>query len=77
MDTGHTAFFEITTGVQQGCILSLNLFFVALNLVMKKATAYTRTGIPWTDQDLLTDLDFADDMAVFTEDEIQLHNRET
>lgn len=44
-----TAFFEISTGIHQGCILSPILFLVALDFVMKKATAYFGAGIPWTD----------------------------
>lgn len=44
-----TAFFEISTGIRQGCILSPILFLVALDFVMKKATAYFGAGIPWAD----------------------------
>lgn len=50
------------------------LFLIALDFVMKKATAYVRAGIPYMDQDHLTDLDFPYDVALLAEDETQLQD---
>ncbi|PIO71018.1 hypothetical protein TELCIR_07094 [Teladorsagia circumcincta] len=36
MDTGYTPFFQIATGVRQGCNLSPILFTICLDFVMKK-----------------------------------------
>ncbi len=58
-DTGHTDIF----GVRQGCILSSFLFMVALDFVMRKAMAMPNAGIDWDG----SDLDFADDIALLTE----------
>lgn len=71
-ETGHTGFFDITTGVPQGCVLSPLLFLVTLDLFMQKTITSMSTGIPWTDHSHLTDLDFADDVALLAEDETRL-----
>ncbi len=66
-DTGHTDIFAIETGVRQGCIFSPFLFMVALDFVMRKAMARPNAGIDWDGQNRLTDLDFADDIALLAE----------
>uniref|UniRef100_A0A914URD9 Reverse transcriptase domain-containing protein n=1 Tax=Plectus sambesii TaxID=2011161 RepID=A0A914URD9_9BILA len=66
--TGHTEFFAIETGVRQGCILSPFLFLVALDFIMRKALTGPSAGIDWDGQSRLTDLDFADDIALLAED---------
>ncbi|PIO74748.1 hypothetical protein TELCIR_03237 [Teladorsagia circumcincta] len=71
-DTGYTPFFQIATGVRQGCILSPILFDICLDFVMKKTMEKVRTGISWSGQNRLTDLDFADDIALLAEDESKL-----
>ena len=71
-ENGHTEFFEITTGVRQGCILSPLLFLVALDYVMRRAGSQAGAGIPWSDHDRLGDLDFADDIALLEENETKL-----
>ncbi|KAK1785456.1 hypothetical protein P4O66_018823 [Electrophorus voltai] len=63
-DDGYTDFFNIETGVKQGCILSPILFLLAVDYVMKKAMMSPVTGIPWTNGSHLTDLDLADDIAL-------------
>ncbi|KAK1804715.1 hypothetical protein P4O66_003535 [Electrophorus voltai] len=62
-DDGYTDFFNIETGVKQGCILSPILFSLTVDYVMKKVMSPV-TGIPWTNGSHLTDLDFADDIAL-------------
>ncbi|PIO69439.1 hypothetical protein TELCIR_08733 [Teladorsagia circumcincta] len=64
---GYTRFFAITTEARQGCNLSPLLFNICLDFVMRKAVGQTRTGISWDVQEHLTDLDFADDIALIEE----------
>uniref|UniRef100_A0A7I5E8S3 Reverse transcriptase domain-containing protein n=1 Tax=Haemonchus contortus TaxID=6289 RepID=A0A7I5E8S3_HAECO len=71
-DTGYTPFFQIDTGVRQGCILSPILFNVCLDFVMRETMKEVRAGISWHDRSRLTDLDFADDIALIAEDENKL-----
>ncbi len=63
-ETENTNFFTIETGVRQGCILSPLLFLMAVDFVMQKAMAHPEFGIPWRWSKQLTDLDFADDIAL-------------
>ena len=55
--------FQVLTGVRQGCTLSLFLFLMAIDWVMKQTTQEKKNGIQWTILDQLDDLDFADDIA--------------
>lgn len=67
-ETGNTDFFQILTGVRQGCILSPFLFLLAVDFVMTKAMSRPSFGISWIDAARLTDLDFADDIALLAEE---------
>ncbi len=58
--------FEVTTGVRQGCILSPILFLITIDWVLRQANQNTR-GIRWTQDGELHDLDFADDLALLAE----------
>jgi len=55
----------VITGVHQGCILSPLLFLVCIDYVMRKALNHPEFGIPWG-RGKLTDLDFADDVALLS-----------
>ncbi|KAK4470008.1 hypothetical protein MN116_000037, partial [Schistosoma mekongi] len=56
--------FEVKTGVRQGCLLSLFLFLLVIDWIMKTATSEGTLGIQWTTSTRLDDLDFADDLAL-------------
>jgi len=66
--SGYTKFFEIVSGVRQGCILSSFLFIIVTDFVMRRTTRMDKSeyGIVWK---RLTDLDFADDIAIVAEEE--------
>jgi hypothetical protein len=55
-----TNLFEVTTGVRQGCILSLTLFLLVLDNVMNKVIKGRKRGIQWRMIERLENLDFAD-----------------
>ena len=56
--------FEIVTGVRQGCVLSPMIFAIVVDWVMRRATKDGHTGLKWVEEDRLKDLDFADDIAL-------------
>ena len=46
LDEGNiTDWFEIKSGVKQGCVMSGFLFLLAVDWVMRKVTEENRTGI--------------------------------
>ena len=58
--------FEVKTGVRQGCVMSALLFNMTIDWVMRKTTEDQPRGIRWTLTSTLEDLDFADDLALFS-----------
>ena len=58
--------FEIKTGVKQGCCMSGFLFLLVVDRVMRKTTKHGNTGIRWKFNNFLEDLDFADDLALIS-----------
>jgi hypothetical protein len=70
-----TEAFEVETGVRQGCLLSPIIFLIAIDWVMKTATANSNTGIQWTPFKQLEDLDFADDLALLSHTHQQIQRK--
>ena len=66
---GTTDWFEIKTGVRQGCVLSTLLFLIVIDFVMRR-TSQTNKGIAVNGRaQLLSDLDFADDIVLLSNDQ--------
>ena len=62
---GRTDWFEVKSGVKQGCNMSGFRFLLVLDWVMR-STEGERTGIRWKMTTMLEDLDFADDLALIS-----------
>ena len=59
--------FPVRARVRQGCILSPLMFLVVTDAVMRNVNRDRRRGIRWGLVDRLEDLDFADDLCLFSE----------
>ena len=58
--------FELTTGVKQGCTMSGFLFLLIIDWVMRHSVKEEGTGQRWKFTSKLEDLDFADDVALIS-----------
>ena len=58
--------FELTTGVKQGCTMSGFLFLLIIDWVMRHTVKEEGTGLRWKFTSKLEDLDFADDVALIS-----------
>jgi len=56
--------FQVVTGVQQGCILLPLVFLMVMDRVLKIALDDNKSGIQWMNDQFITNLDFADDIAL-------------
>ena len=63
---GRTDWFEVKSGVKQGCNMSGFLFLLVIDWVMRRSVEGARTGIRWKMTTMLEDLDFADDLALIS-----------
>ena len=70
-----TEAFNVRTGVRQGCLLSPFLFLIAIDWIVRTATAQGRNGIQWTPWLQLDDLDFADDLALLSHTHRQMQEK--
>ena len=70
--------FDILTGVslRQGCILSPFFFLIVIDFLMRRTVDGRDYGITWGTEKL-TDLDFADDIALISDSSVALQNMTT
>ena len=74
IDQGETCeWFDIKTGIKQGCYMSGLVFLIVMDWVMTRTVGYGENGIRWKFTTKLDDLDFADDIALLfsTKQQIQ------
>ncbi|KAL0192339.1 hypothetical protein M9458_010635, partial [Cirrhinus mrigala] len=62
--------FEIKTGIRQGDVASLLLFNIVIDAIMRRAFD-GRRGVQFADDQFVTDLMFADDSAIFAQDDAE------
>ena len=63
VDGALSEFFDIQSGVKQGCVLSPFLFGIVMDWVLKTSMK-DGGGLDWIDGKQLSDLDFADDIVL-------------
>lgn len=63
---GQTGWFDVKSGVKQGCNMSGFLFSLVIDWIMRKKLEGHNTGIRWNLWSTLNDLDFADDIALIS-----------
>ena len=66
--------FEVKTGVRQGCLLPPFLVLLVIDWTTKTITSGRNNGIQWT---LLTQLDFADNLALLSHNRNQMQDKTT
>ena len=69
-----TDWFQVKTGVKQGCVMSGFLFLLVIDWV-KRTTKDNNTGIRWRMMSNLEDLDFADDIALLSSSHSQMQKK--
>ena len=67
--------FEVTTGVKQGCNMSGFLFLIVLDWVMRRTVGNGENRIRWKFTSKLDDLDFADDIALLSSTKQQMQDK--
>ncbi|KAG7302389.1 hypothetical protein JYU34_013918 [Plutella xylostella] len=65
----------VTSGVKQGCLLSPLLFLIVLDDVMCRVTCKCQRGLPWSENKHLEDIDFADDLCLFSTSRSDLQSK--
>ena len=70
-----TEWFQVQSGVKQGCTMSGFLFLLSIDWVMSRTTEGMRTGIRWKLTSVLEDLDFADDIALMSSRYVDIEDK--
>ena len=58
--------FDVKSGVKQGCVISGLLFLIVMDWIMTKTVENDNNGIRWNFTTVLEDIDFADDLALLS-----------
>jgi hypothetical protein len=67
--------FETKYGVREGCLLSPLLFLVALDRVLRASLDGKARGIRWKFTETLEDLDYADDICLFSHSQAHMQSK--
>ena len=67
--------FQIKSGVKQGCNMSGFLFLIIMDWVMRRTVRHGENGIRWRFTSKLDDLDFADDIATLSATKQQMQDK--
>ena len=59
--------FEVKSGVKQGCVMSGFLFLLVVDWIMRRTISEGKAGIKWRMMEQLEDLDYADDIVLISE----------
>ena len=62
-EAGVGPWFDVKSGVKQGCVMSGFLFILVIDWIMRQTVRQHNTGIQWTLTEMLEDLDYADDIV--------------
>ena len=71
----QSEWFQVKTGVRQGCVISPVIFLIVIDWVMRRATADKPRGIVWGLTSFLEDCDFADDIALLSHSQKDLQEK--
>lgn len=71
----QSEWFSVTSGVRQGCIISPILFITAVDWCMRTTLGNEITGIRWTMNSFLEDLDFADDICLLSSNKNNMQSK--
>ena len=69
--------FDLKTGVKQGCNMSGFLFLMVIDWIMRRTVKEGENGIRWKLTSKLDDLDFADDIALLSSTKQQMQSKTT
>ena len=69
--------FNIKTGVKQGCNMLGFLFLIIMDWVMRRTVKSGENRIRWRLTSMLDDLDFADDVALLSSTKQHIQNKTT
>ena len=69
-------FFNIKTGVKQGCNMSRFLFFKVMDWIMRRTVGNGENGIRWRLSSKLDDLDFVDDAMLLSSTKQHAHPKQ-
>ena len=73
--TNVSDWFEILSGLRQGCVLSGFLFLLVIDWIMRKTLEQGKMGIRWKMTESLEDLDYADDIVLVAETWRHIQNK--